>query len=182
MYSCNFKYDISTYTDYNQCRKAPPPPQTSSSSSSGSSGCQCSCCLGSQCTKSDIGTVSGVGLRATFGLAPWWILSLDDHALIVRVTDATSCTPDSCRTAYPSSCPAVGANGVVSSNYVVSNSGDNAYGLNFMQNTCFGRNLKVCLYRYIIRHTKWQVRKLLSSLCYCADTKRNQNNGEPPCG
>ena len=69
LYSCNFKYDISTYTDYSQCGNAPPPPQTGSSSSSGSSGCQCSCCLGSQCTRSDVGTISGVGLRATLGLA-----------------------------------------------------------------------------------------------------------------
>ncbi|KAK9867879.1 hypothetical protein WJX84_009964 [Apatococcus fuscideae] len=95
VYSCHIKYDISIYTDYSQCESAPPPPQRSSSSSSSSSGCQCSCCLGTQCTMSFVGTAAGV-------------------------TDTPSCTPDSCRTAYRSSCPAVGADGVVSSSYVAS--------------------------------------------------------------
>ena len=64
LFSCNIKYDISAYTDYSQCSTAPPPPApqtTSSSSSSSSSGCQCSCCLGYQCSKSVAGRIPGVG-------------------------------------------------------------------------------------------------------------------------
>ncbi len=75
----------------------------------------------------------------------------------MQVNDASSCTPDSCRSAYPSTCPAANENGVVSSYYAASTSGKSILFLDLLDwmgagrypvraQICTTTNFKVCAF------------------------------------